>query len=178
MMINLRNGMSNEFQNESAVHRAALMYEVLRLFGHCAYLYGSLEQIETSLHGDLSLNDVKALELIIELEALTVGQLMQLTGLSAGGTTAVADRLEKAGFITRERHRHDRRITILRPVEEACAVFKQKRGVTLSRLIAERHQQARPYEQEQMRAFLRGSLAALKTEASRYLLDEDGGRGN
>lgn len=164
--------MNNEFQNESDVHKAALMYEALNLFGHCSYLYSSLRQIETSTQTGLSLNDVKALELIIEIGALTIGQLTQLTGLSAGGTTAVVDRLEHAELIMRERHRDDRRITILRPVAANCAAFKKARDSAMTRVLLEQSH-ADGYEQETLRAFLQGSMAALKTETSRYLLSED-----
>jgi len=164
--------MNNEFHDESAVRQAALMYEVLRLFGHCAYLYGTLRQTETPVHGDLSLNDLKALEIIIELEALTVGQLTQLTGFSAGGTTAVLERLERAGFIIREKYLQDRRVTILRPNPERCAAFKQERESALSRIVAQSHHHA-DEKQEEVKAFLKASMAALKTEASRYLWEEE-----
>src|SRR5690349_6128631 len=42
-------------------------------------------------------------------QPLTAGQLAELTGLTTGAITGVLDRLEKAGFIRREKHPHDRR---------------------------------------------------------------------
>ncbi len=44
------------------------------------------------------------------------GELARLTGLTTGGVTVALDRLEKAGFVRRERNPADRRSVIIRPV--------------------------------------------------------------
>lgn len=44
------------------------------------------------------------------------GELARLTGLTTGGVTVALDRLEKAGFVRRERNPRDRRSVIVRPV--------------------------------------------------------------
>ena len=44
------------------------------------------------------------------------GELARLTGLTTGGVTVAIDRLEKAGFVRRERNPADRRSVIVRPV--------------------------------------------------------------
>ena len=46
------------------------------------------------------------------------GELAQSTGLTTGGVTVVLDRLEKAGFVRRERNPSDRRSLIIRPIPE------------------------------------------------------------
>ena len=48
----------------------------------------------------------------------TAGQLSELTGLTTGAVTAVIDRLEKAGYVKRERDGADRRKVIVAPNEE------------------------------------------------------------
>jgi DNA-binding MarR family transcriptional regulator len=47
------------------------------------------------------------------------GRLAELTGLKTGTVTGVLDRLEKAGFVRRDRDPHDRRKVIVTPVAEA-----------------------------------------------------------
>lgn len=48
----------------------------------------------------------------------TAGQLSELTSLTTGAITAVIDRLEKAGYVRRERDKTDRRKVIVAPNEE------------------------------------------------------------
>lgn len=66
----------------------------------------------------LGMTDMQFLGLVQREEALTPGQLAQLTGLSSGTVTGVLDRLEKAGYLHRERDPGDRRRVLLR-VDEA-----------------------------------------------------------
>lgn len=56
----------------------------------------------------LNLTDYKVLGLI-PVEGLTAGQIASITGLSTGMVTTVVDRLEKKGFVYRERDTKDRR---------------------------------------------------------------------
>lgn len=51
--------------------------------------------------------------------AMTPGELGRCCGLSSGGVTVVLDRLEKAGYVTREPNPRDRRSVIVRPVAAA-----------------------------------------------------------
>jgi DNA-binding MarR family transcriptional regulator len=56
------------------------------------------------------------------------GELAYLTGLTTGGVTVALDRLEKAGFVKRERNTQDRRSVIVRPVparmQKIVALYK------------------------------------------------------
>ena len=55
----------------------------------------------------------------INLEGrMTAGRLAELTGLTTGAITGVVDRLEKAGFVRRERDDSDRRKVFITPVPE------------------------------------------------------------
>src|SRR6266567_406242 len=47
---------------------------------------------------------------------MTAGRLAELTGLTTGAITGVVDRLEKAGFVRRERDGTDRRKVFIVPV--------------------------------------------------------------
>src|ERR1700757_4395155 len=49
---------------------------------------------------------------------MTAGRLAELTGLTTGAITGVVDRLEKAGFVRRERDESDRRKVFIAPVPE------------------------------------------------------------
>src|ERR1700742_119068 len=49
---------------------------------------------------------------------MTAGRLAELTGLTTGAITGVVDRLEKAGFVRRERDESDRRKVFIVPVPE------------------------------------------------------------
>ncbi|MCL4122381.1 UNVERIFIED_CONTAM: hypothetical protein GTU68_019850, partial [Idotea baltica] len=48
-------------------------------------------------------------------ENVTPGQLVQATGLTSGAITGVVDRIERAGYIKRERDTNDRRRVFLVP---------------------------------------------------------------
>ena len=54
---------------------------------------------------------------------LTPGRLAELTGLTTGTVTGVIDRLERAGFVRRERDTTDRRKVLVTPVAEAMATM-------------------------------------------------------
>ena len=49
---------------------------------------------------------------------MTAGRLAELTGLTTGAITGVIDRMEKAGFVRRERDESDRRKVFIVPVPE------------------------------------------------------------
>jgi DNA-binding MarR family transcriptional regulator len=52
---------------------------------------------------------------------MTAGRLAELTGLTTGAITGVVDRLEKAGFVRRERDETDRRKVFIATVPENTA---------------------------------------------------------
>ncbi|HYB28876.1 MAG TPA: MarR family transcriptional regulator [Solirubrobacteraceae bacterium] len=53
--------------------------------------------------------DLKCLDIASCEPQLTPGRLAEITGLSTSATTAALDRLERRGFIKRQRDEHDRR---------------------------------------------------------------------
>jgi DNA-binding MarR family transcriptional regulator len=64
--------------------------------------------------GGLNSTDLQAVSLLMSQGPATPGELAERTGLSAGGAiTAVIDRLEKAGYVSRQRDQADRRRVIV-----------------------------------------------------------------
>src|SRR5262245_31842329 len=57
----------------------------------------------------VNVTDMKCLDIMILKGSTSPTELAEHTGLSSGATTAMIDRLEKAGLIERHRHPKDRR---------------------------------------------------------------------
>ena len=99
--------MSGKSTREQSVERMA---EVMREFMARAVLF----QDAVARHGGLNSTDMQAVGLLMSHGPATPGELADRTGLTAGGSiTAVIDRLEKAGYFTRERDATDRRKVIV-----------------------------------------------------------------
>lgn len=62
--------------------------------------------------------DHKCFDVLCKQGEMTASRLAHLTGLTSGAITGVVARLDKAGFITRERDLHDKRKQILSPKPE------------------------------------------------------------
>jgi DNA-binding MarR family transcriptional regulator len=65
--------------------------------------------------------DLECLDLLSLNGPLPAGRLAELTGLTTGAITGVIDRLERAGYVRRERDPHDRRRVIVQPILERQA---------------------------------------------------------
>ena len=61
----------------------------------------------------LNSSDLECLDLVLLAGPTTAGRLAAHTGLTTGATTAVIDRLERAGFVRRRRTRTDRRVVFV-----------------------------------------------------------------
>jgi DNA-binding MarR family transcriptional regulator len=57
----------------------------------------------------ISSSDLECLDFLNLEGRVTAGRLAEVTGLTTGAITGVVDRLEKAGFVQRERDENDRR---------------------------------------------------------------------
>lgn len=62
--------------------------------------------------------DLKTAEILIETGPVTAGELAKMTGLSTGSVTALIDRLEKSGYVKRERDHIDGRRVKIVPIKE------------------------------------------------------------
>ncbi|WP_146845803.1 MarR family winged helix-turn-helix transcriptional regulator [Cellulomonas terrae] len=88
----------------------ARMADVMRDFMANAVLF----QDAVARTGGLNSTDLQAVGLLMSHGPATPGELAERTGLSAGGAiTAVIDRLEKAGYVSRQRDQADRRRVIV-----------------------------------------------------------------
>lgn len=68
----------------------------------------------------MNLTDLECLDLLNLNGPVTAGRLAELTGLTTGAVTGLVDRLERVGYVRRERDPNDRRKVIVRvEVEEA-----------------------------------------------------------
>jgi DNA-binding MarR family transcriptional regulator len=63
--------------------------------------------------------DMECLRLLFQKGTATPTELAKHTGLTSGATTAMLDRLEKAGFIERRPNPNDRRGTLIAPKASA-----------------------------------------------------------
>ena len=60
-----------------------------------------------------------------------MGQLGDILYLDAGTLTPLLKRLEKAGYVTRERSREDERVTVISITPEGAALKEQCRDIPL-----------------------------------------------
>jgi DNA-binding MarR family transcriptional regulator len=85
----------------------------------------------------LNATDYKCMDIAKYEAAVTAGRLAELTGLTTGAITAALDRLERAGFVQRERDAADRRRVVVRALpaaQEKLAPFFAELGGAMTRL--------------------------------------------
>ncbi|WP_285769415.1 MarR family transcriptional regulator [Peribacillus sp. SI8-4] len=66
----------------------------------------------------VSHTDLKTAEILKETGPITAGELAKITGLSTGSVTALINRLEKSGYVRRERDQLDGRRVMIEPIPE------------------------------------------------------------
>ncbi|AJP03214.1 MarR family transcriptional regulator [Streptomyces cyaneogriseus subsp. noncyanogenus] len=76
---------------------------------------------------DLHPTDLQCLNLLVleDGRPVTTGRIAELTGLTTGAATRLVDRLEKAGYVVRERDSVDRRRVLVATVPEKIADFRR-----------------------------------------------------
>src|SRR5712671_400857 len=100
-------------------------------FGAAIRRTGSLMQLMGQAAADqigINATDLNCLNILSFSGHMTAGQLARATGLTTASITGVADRLEEAGYVRRERDASDRRRVVIRlvtekAVREIAAVF-------------------------------------------------------
>jgi DNA-binding MarR family transcriptional regulator len=68
----------------------------------------------------LNVTDMECLRLLFQKGIASPSELARHTGLTSGATTAMLDRLEKAGLIERRPNPNDRRGTLIAPKESSA----------------------------------------------------------
>jgi len=61
----------------------------------------------------INVTDLNCLNILALTGRMTAGELARATGLTTASITGVLDRLEEAGFVSRERDPHDRRRVVV-----------------------------------------------------------------
>jgi DNA-binding MarR family transcriptional regulator len=75
-------------------------------------------------HLGLHPTDMQCLNLLsLEPGPVTTGRIAELTGLTTGSATRLVDRLERAGYVTRERDTADRRRVLVTTAPERMVEF-------------------------------------------------------
>ncbi|WP_066361560.1 MarR family winged helix-turn-helix transcriptional regulator [Herbidospora mongoliensis] len=130
-------------------------------FGHLIRAATTLEHlIDRALQDEIGITHVM-FEVLMRLyrdhDGCTAISALDLT-LTSGGMTRLLDRMERAGLVTRARHPGDRRMTLIRPTEEASEIFL--RAVEVHVRVVDRHFEAPLSATE--RELLRRALARLE----------------
>jgi DNA-binding MarR family transcriptional regulator len=94
-------------------HLLRTLDQATRKMGAQAVLISDLVATRVGLNS----TDLECLDLLYMAGVSTAGRLSSHTGLTTGATTAVIDRLERAGFVRRRRDPQDRRVVLVEFVE-------------------------------------------------------------
>ena len=82
---------------------------------------GSIFSQAVADYAGVSSSDLECLDFLNLEGRATAGRLAEVTGLTTGAITGVVDRLEKAGFVRRERDDNDRRKVFIALIPENIA---------------------------------------------------------
>ncbi|GAA2795741.1 MarR family winged helix-turn-helix transcriptional regulator [Streptomyces showdoensis] len=106
---------------ENSARRDELMTELQGEARRSMAAYALFNQAVAD-HLGLHPTDVQCLNLLgLERDPVTIGRIAELTGLTTGSATRLVDRLERAGYVRRERDAEDRRRVMVAPVPERMA---------------------------------------------------------
>ena len=97
--------------------RAALLQELETALRKSS-AQGTLFAKVVAEHAGISNSDMDCIDFLNMEGRMTAGRLAELTGLTTGAITGVIDRMEKAGFVRRERDDSDRRKVFIAAVPE------------------------------------------------------------
>src|SRR5579871_3034773 len=112
---------------------------------------GTLFAQAVAEHAGISGSDMDCMDFLNMEGRMTAGRLAELTGLTTGAITGVVDRMEKAGFVRRERDDSDRRKVFIALVPERLAEI----GVLYELLQRAMHKQTDAYTDAELKLILR-----------------------
>ena len=106
--------------------------ELAAAFGAGIRRTGALMQLMGQAAADrigINATDLNCLNILSFSGRMTAGELARATGLTTASITGVVDRLEAAGYVTRERDPHDRRrvvvqIVLEKALKDVASVFR------------------------------------------------------
>ncbi|KUO23117.1 MarR family winged helix-turn-helix transcriptional regulator [Streptomyces dysideae] len=109
--------------------------------------------------------DVRALIALMDAsragEEMTAGRLGAALGINSAGTTALVDRLERAGHVRRVRGERDRRKVVIEVSEEAVELGWAHFGPLIGRAV----ELLRGYDEREL-ASIRGFLGGVREAAA------------
>jgi DNA-binding MarR family transcriptional regulator len=141
--------------------RAALMQELehaLRRSSGQGVIFGQA----VANRAGISSSDLECMDFLVMEGRVTAGRLAELTGLTTGAITGVVDRLEKAGFVKRERDESDRRKVFITTIPANTA----KIGVLYEKLHRAVMKDWMNYSDEELRLLLRFAEQSYETMRS------------
>ena len=100
--------------DDAAPGRRALLFELIRELRELSTASVMFSQTVASRLG-LNPADLETLGIIVDESPVTAGYLADRTGLTTGAITGVVDRLERGGWVYRERDPQDRRRVYVMP---------------------------------------------------------------
>jgi DNA-binding MarR family transcriptional regulator len=115
---------------------------------------GSLMTLMTQAAADrigINATDLNCLNILSFRGHMTAGELARATGLTTASITGVVDRLEEAGYVTRERDPHDRRRVVVKLVLDRA--MRDVAGLFLPMMRAWREMAAR-YSDDELRLII------------------------
>ena len=125
----------------------------------------------------MNLTDLQCITILTSTGPISAGRLAEEMGLTTGSVTGVIDRMERAGYVRREKDPDDARRVIVRPVSEklesAGAGFFASQGRVLEELMSE-------YDYRDLTLFLdlmRKSNAMTREETARIRVASRGAKG-
>jgi DNA-binding MarR family transcriptional regulator len=124
----------------------------------------------------MNLTDLQCITILTSTGPITAGRLAEEMGLTTGSVTGVIDRMERAGYVRRERDPADGRRVVVRPVSEKlerAAGFLSSQDRVLEELMSE-------YDDRDLALFLdlmRKSNARTREETARIRAESRGGEG-
>ncbi|SED83952.1 transcriptional regulator [Streptomyces sp. 2131.1] len=137
--------------------------EIVHLLRRVTSEFG-LRQAEFAARHGMHPTDVRALVCLLDAErdgtGVTAGRLGAELGLNSAGTTALIDRLERLGHLTRTRDERDRRRVLLRVAPQAVELGWEAFGPAIGSAVA----LLRGFDAGEVaavRRFLDGFLAAV-----------------
>ena len=124
------------------------------------YQHKIAEQLDVYNH------DWTTIDMLSETGPITAGELGRRVGLTTGSVTALVDRLERAGYVKRERHPKDRRSIMIVPQYEDKSEV-QHVYETLNQHMTELTNQYTAEQMETIQSFLKATTASLDNEIER-----------
>jgi len=110
-------------------------------------------------YAGISSSDLECLDFLNLEGRVTAGRLAEVTGLTTGAITGVVDRLEKAGFVRRERDDSDRRKVFIAVVPENAA----KIGSLYQHMQRAMLREWETYSEAELKLLLRFAAQGYKT---------------